>query len=230
MMNAHRFRAILLFSVVVFSSDYVRGLVAAEKLSEDQVAFFETKIRPVFVNHCYKCHSKEFSSSKGGLRLDVREGLLKGGDSGPAIVPGNPKESLLLSALRHEDIQMPPKSKLPEKVVADVELWIKMGAPDPRTESVAKTTIGVDLEKAQKFWAFQKPERHKRPSVKQLGWPKNEIDAFILAELEKKNLQVAAPADRRQLIRRAYMDVIGLPPEPEAVERFVADKSNTAFE
>ena len=231
MMNAHRLRAILVLSVVVFSCDFCQILFAGEKFTDEQVSFFETKIRPVFVNHCYKCHSKEFSSSKGGLRLDVREALLKGGDSGPAIVPGNPKESLILSALRHEDIQMPPKSKLPEKVVADVERWIKMGAPDPRTEAVTKKVAsGVDQGKAQKFWAFQKPERHKIPAVKQAGWPKNEIDAFVLSELEKKNLKVAQPADRRQLIRRAYIDVIGLPPEPEAVERFVADKSNTAFE
>ena len=204
MMNAHRLRAILVLSVVVFSCDFCQILFAGEKFTDEQVSFFETKIRPVFVNHCYKCHSKEFSSSKGGLRLDVREALLKGGDSGPAIVPGNPKESLLLSALRHEDIQMPPKSKLPEKVVADVERWIKMGAPDPRTEAVTrKVASGVDQDKAQKFWAFQKPERQKIPAVKQAGWPKNEIDAFVLSELEKKNLKVAQPADRRQLIRRA---------------------------
>ncbi len=207
--------------------------MAADGVSAEQSEFFEAKIRPVFVKHCYKCHSEEAASKKGGLQLDLRDSLLKGGDSGPALVPGNAKDSLLMSALRHEEIQMPPKSKLPSSVIADFERWIQMGAPDPRSDKVvvvAKAKVpGADPEKGLKFWSFQKPVRHKLPAVVQKNWPKNEIDHFILASLESRKMPAADPADRRLLIRRAYMDLIGLPPEPDAVERFVADKSDAAF-
>lgn len=197
--------------------------------------FFEKKIRPVLVEHCYECHSADSKSLKGGLRLDTREGVLRGGETGAAVVAGKPNEGLLLKALRYEDFEMPPSGRLPDKVVADFKKWIELGAPDPRVESAtaenAPTTAGkIDLEAGKKFWAFQPPQRHRLPSVKQLGWIEQPIDGFIQAKLDEAGLSPSPPADRRTLIRRVTFDLIGLPPTPDEAEAFVADSSTDAYE
>ena len=189
---------------------------------------FEQKIRPVLAEHCYSCHSSEAKKVRGGLRVDSRAALLKGGDTGPALVPGKPKESLLLQALRHDGLAMPPKGKLPDNVVADFERWIRLGAPDPRD---GKTTVqaGIDLDRGRQFWAFRSPRHHATPAVKDAGWPLSDVDHFILAALEAKGLRPVRDADRATLLRRVSLDLLGLPPTPGELGAFVIDDSPDAF-
>ena len=207
--------------------------------AEDDFTFFETKIRPVLVEHCYKCHSAEAEKIKGGLRLDSKAEVLKGGDSGPAIVPGQPSESLLIKAIGYgdKDLQMPPGKgggkKLSEAQITDLTEWVKMGAPDPRVESaqapVPKTSNPYDFAAARTNWAFHPPADPAIPPTKNLRWPKSPIDHFILAKLEEKQLSPAAAADKRTLIRRATFDLTGLPPTTGEIENFLPDKSTNAF-
>jgi hypothetical protein len=194
-----------------------------------QIDFFEKHIRPVLVNHCYSCHSADAKRIRGDLLLDSRDGLRKGGETGPAIVPGKPAESLLIQALHYEKLQMPPTGKLPANVIADFERWVAMGALDPREKkSVAKKST-IDFTAAKKHWAFQPIRKPELPKVKNSQWPAKPIDTFILAKLEEKGLTPADPADRRTLIRRAYFDLIGLPPTYEEVEAFINDPDPQAF-
>jgi hypothetical protein len=193
------------------------------------VAFFENKIRPVLVEQCYSCHSVGAGKAKGGLQLDTKASLLKGGDSGAALVPGKPEQSLILKAIRHEgDNKMPPKGKLADTIAKDFAQWISMGAPDPRDGNVA-VAKGIDWAAARKFWSFQPVKKPALPAVKDTAWASTDIDRFILAELEKKNLRPVTAADKRTLIRRASFDLIGLPPPPEEVEAFLKDDSPEAF-
>jgi hypothetical protein len=198
----------------------------------EQVAFFEKSIRPVLAGKCYSCHSAEAKTPKGGLRLDTREGLRAGGDSGPALVPGEPAESLLIEALHHEDkgLRMPPKEKLPEAVIADFEQWVKMGAPDPREGGTPVARPEIDIEAGRRFWAFQTPQRQAPPPVRDESWPLSDVDRFLLARMEERGLRPVVDADRRALLRRVYFDLVGLPPSPEDVEAFAADPSPAAFE
>lgn len=189
--------------------------------------FFETKIRPVLVETCYKCHSAEAERVKGGLLLDTREGLLKGGESGAAIVPGDPEKSRLIVALRYKDeqLQMPPKEQLPAEVVANFEKWVKAGAPDPRTAKIAKVSAT-----ATNHWAFQSVKNRPAPKVKNRKWVKQPIDAYVLSDLEERRIEPSPPADKRGLLRRATFDLTGLPPTPDEIAAFVADDSPDAFE
>jgi hypothetical protein len=195
--------------------------------------FFEKKVRPVLVEHCYKCHSAEAKKPRGGLALDSGAALRQGGDSGPAVVPGKPQESLLLKAVRYTDehLRMPPKGKLPAAVIADLEQWVALGAPDPRGEAgpAAAAARPIDLHEGRKFWAFQPPRRHPVPPVQDASWPANAIDRFILAQLEARGLRPAPDADRATLLRRVSFDLLGLPPTPEQVAAFVHDRSPDAF-
>jgi hypothetical protein len=211
-------------------------LVNPARASSDSagIEFFEQKIRPVLADNCYKCHSSEAEKIRGGLRLDTRDGVLKGGDNGPAIVPGEPEKSLLIKAVRYADaeLQMPPKDKklAPEQIAA-LEAWVKMGAPDPRTNNAAgSATAETIAEKARQHWAFQPVHQSPLPVVKNMRWVRAPADAFILAKLESNGLAPSPQADRRVLIRRATFDLIGLPPTPEEVAAFAADKSPDAFE
>jgi hypothetical protein len=209
------------------------GTGFADKPTQEQLAFFEKKIRPVLVDNCYKCHSSESEKVKGELLLDTRDGFRKGGLTGAAIVPGNPDRSLLIKAIRSKDpdTAMPPKGKLPDSVIADFEAWVKMGAPDPRE---GKTAVAgkyvVDIEKGRSFWAFVAPKKTPVPEVKDAGWARTDIDRYLLAALEKKGLKPVADADKRVLLRRVYLDLTGLPPSSEEVEAYVADTSANAFE
>jgi len=196
----------------------------------EQTEFFESKIRPALAAHCYECHSGEVATPKGGLRLDLRETTLAGGDSGPAVIAGKPAESPLLQALRYESFEMPPKGKLPDSVIADFERWIQLGAPDPRTEVATKKPTGIDYQKGLEFWAFITPVRAPLPGVVNSAWVRNDIDRYVLSELEKRGLKPAMEADRRTLIRRLYFDLVGLPPEPDAIDSFVNDTSSDACE
>jgi len=197
---------------------------AAAPLPPGHLNFFESRIRPVLVKHCYECHSVESGKSKGDLLLDTREGIRTGGERGPAVVPGEPKKSVLLTAISHTDpdLQMPPKkAQLPKSVITDFEAWIKMGAPDPR-EPTGKTVERppVDLKSGREFWSYRKPVRHQAPAVKNPAWAKRDLDRFILAKLEENKLKPSPDADPVTLLRRVHFDLTGLPPTQAAVVAF----------
>ncbi|HEY2844635.1 MAG TPA: PSD1 and planctomycete cytochrome C domain-containing protein [Bryobacteraceae bacterium] len=196
--------------------------------SAEQAEFFEKQVRPLLADRCYECHSAE-KKTKGGLALDTAEATRKGGDTGPALVPGDPEKSLLIEAVRYKnhDLQMPPKRQLSESEVATLEQWVKMGAPDPRTAPVAaKKGRVIDLAEGRKFWSFQPVGRVEPPKV---AGVKSPIDCFIQAKLKEKGLSPAPPADKRTLLRRATFDLTGLPPTPKDTEDFLADNSPEAF-
>ena len=209
----------------------IEHLVANEP-NHEGIEFFERNIRPVLVNNCYKCHSTEARNLKGNLFLDSKLGILNGGDSGPAIIAGKPDESILLSALQHQDtLKMPPKNKMPDGIIANFSKWILMGAPDPRIpikNNLIKSKI--DLKEGRNFWSFIKPSKNKAPTVKNKNWPKNDIDRFILSKLESNELTPSRTATKRELIRRIYYDLTGLPPTPKQVAEFLKDNSENAFE
>ena len=186
------------------------------------MAFFEKKIRPVLAQKCYSCHSAEAAKSrklKGGLQLDTRKGTLAGGENGPVVVPGAPGKSPLLAALRREGLEMPPKERLPDAVIADFEKWIADGAPDPREGEPAHPTA-IDYQAARKHWAYQPLRRNPPPQVKDGDWPAGTIDRHLLARMEAKNLRPAREADPLTALRRMRFDLTGLPPTLEEVARF----------
>ncbi len=199
--------------------------------------FFEKKIRPVLAENCYECHSATSKKIKGGLRLDSRAALLKGGETGPAFVSGKPESSLLIAAISHrnEDVAMPPKKpKLPAAVVADFERWIRDGAVWQGEESsaVVEKSDGFDLagRKQRLAWIWETPHRQSAPSVKNATWPLASVDYFILNHLEKEGLQPAPSAEPETWLRRVYFALIGLPPSPEELARFLKDRSPKARE
>ncbi len=201
-------------------------LHAADPVPPDQAEFFETKVRPILLESCGKCHGPTKQAS--GLRLDSREALLEGGLNGPSVIPGNPDGSLLVQVIRqtHEDIKMPPKGKLPDPAVAAIAGWIKMGAPWPAT--AASKTSGSGS--AANHWAFQPVKTGPSPTVSDPAWVRTSVDAYILARLDAAGLKPSAEADRRTLIRRLSFDLTGLPPSPEAVSEFVNDTRGDAYE
>ncbi|MFO1512286.1 MAG: PSD1 and planctomycete cytochrome C domain-containing protein [Verrucomicrobiota bacterium] len=204
-------------------------LVAVEPTAE-QIEFFEAKIRPVFADNCYSCHSAA-QKIKGGLRLDAPAALLKGGENGPVIVPGDPDASVLIKAVRYTDadLQMPPKDKkLPAEKILLLETWVKMGAPLPKDADVKPLLTEVSVARTQ-HWAFQPLQKPAVPKVKKSSWVQTPVDNFILAKLEEKKLKPAPQADRRTLIRRLNYDLLGLPPTPEEVVAFEKDKSPDAY-
>ncbi|MCX7423075.1 MAG: PSD1 and planctomycete cytochrome C domain-containing protein [Planctomycetia bacterium] len=199
---------------------------ADEKVSEKELEFFEKKIRPVLVAQCYECHSAEAVTRgklKGMLTVDTRAGLLKGGDSGQAIVPGKPSESLLLKALRHDASvsAMPPKEKLLAAVIADFEAWIAAGAADPRDGPAAVVKRGLSIDEGRKFWSFVPPQRVVPPSVKRADWVRDDIDRFVLTKLEEQGIEPLGDTQPHLLLRRLSFDLLGLPPAPEEVAEFV---------
>jgi cytochrome c553 len=202
-------------------------------LTAAQTEFFETKIRPILVKHCYQCHSQEAQGRnqlKGGLLLDSRQGTLAGGDSGAAVVPHKPDESPLLNALRYDGLKMPPKGKLPDSVIADFANWVNDGAPDPRDGKAVVKPAGIDLVAGRKHWAYQPVQNLAAPVVNRKDWPAGSIDQFILNRLESKGLEPGGDADRMTLIRRVYFDLIGLPPAPEQIDEFVNSTTPDAYE
>jgi hypothetical protein len=206
----------------------VRGSEPA--LSPEQTAFFEQRIRPVLVEHCEQCHSsaaQQNNKLKGGLFLDTKAGVLKGGDTGPALVPGNPGESLLVKAVRWEDSDtaMPPKKRLPDNVVEDLVKWVSMGAPDPRTGNAGQARREINIEEGRRHWAFLPLSDPKAPEVKNNQWPKGDIDRFILAKQEERQIQPAPQASPSQVLRRLHLDLTGLPPTAEEVAVFEKDPS-----
>ena len=200
--------------------------VRAAEPTRAQLDFFESKVRPVLVDKCYKCHSAQSEKVKGGLLLDSREDVLKGGKNGPAIVPGDPEKSLLIKAVRYvdEDLQMPPKGeKLSAAQITALEQWVKMGAPDPRVKSAtAKTSNKYGGDSDRNHWAWQPLKKPAVPDVKISGWVATPVDNFIYAKLDENGLKPSAAADKRTLIRRATFDLIGLPPTQKEIDDLIA--------
>lgn len=195
--------------------------------------FFETKVRPVLANNCYGCHT---NTAMGGLRLDSADALMKGGKRGPAVVPGDPSKSILIEAIKHTnpDLKMPMGNKLKDQQIADLSEWIKAGAkwpantPKPAT-AAAKDGKFVILPELRRFWSFVPLQDPPAPQVKDAKWAKTSIDRFILAKLESEGLKPVKAASKRDLIRRAYMDLTGLPPSFEEIDAFEKDASPDAF-
>jgi hypothetical protein len=192
--------------------------------------FFEKQIRPILVKNCYECHSGDSKKVKGGLNLDTREGLQKGGNSGHVIDPGHPDHSLLIEAVRYESLEMPPKGKLADELIGKLVQWVEMGAPDPRAGKAVRAGNKIDFAEARKFWAFQLPKAVAPPKVRDSAWPLTDIDRFVRARLEAEHLKPVADADRVVLIRRVTFDLTGLPPTVAEIDAFVNDKSEHAFE
>jgi hypothetical protein len=208
----------------------------AQDFSAADVQFFETKVRPVLADRCLSCHSAA-KKVKGELHLDTRAGVLRGGERGPVLELGSPEKSRLIDAIRYmnPDLQMPPKGKLSDDQIAALEKWVKLGAPWPKEAEPAggggaEAPAAFDVQKRKAaHWAWQPIRAVPPPAVTNSAWVADPIDQYVLAKLEAKQLTPAAPADRRALIRRAYFDIVGLPPTPEAVETFVNDASPDAF-
>jgi hypothetical protein len=241
-MTRHSPAAIVVAVIAVLASGATRSARAAAATPSDaDVQFFEAKVRPLLVERCYKCHSATEGKSKGGLTVDGVAALLKGGDNGPAVVPGDPAKSRLIEAVAYKnvDLQMPPKGRLTDAQVADLTEWVRRGAPWPTDAGKppddgkvdAPATVGsFDLAKRKaEHWAWQPVRRVPAPAVKDVSWPASEVDRFVLAKLEGRRLKPAGPADRRTLVRRVTFELTGLPPTPAEVDDFLADPSPDAF-
>jgi hypothetical protein len=224
-----------LFSLVLL----VHLLAPAARAAEPDAAgieFFEKNIRPILIDRCYNCHSQKAEKIKGKLLLDSRQGVLNGGEGGPIIVPGNPAKSRLIVALRYTDpdMEMPPKHQLEPRQIEAFEQWVKMGAPDPRTQApgavAAAPADSYDWDQAKKFWSFQPIQHPPVPQVSDSSWALSPIDNFLMQGYQEHHLKPVGPADKRTLVRRATYDLTGLPPTPDEVEAFVADNSPDAYE
>ena len=220
----------LTFALIVFaaSSTLSQEMSESAKPTEEQIAFFEKKIRPVLVKHCYECHSSDADSIKGGLALDTSDASRRGGESGSAVVPFDPDASLLLAAVSYDDanLEMPPKYRLEPALIADLKTWIGMGAPDPRESAAGPKapqhySNTIDIEKGREHWSYQAPQAPAIPIPKSAEWGRNAIDAFLAAGHEEHALTPAPDADPRTFLRRLSFDLTGLPPDPATVEIFV---------
>jgi hypothetical protein len=201
----------------------------------EQLAFFESKIRPLLVDRCYECHSAESDELGGNLLLDSRKGLLVGGDTERPVIPGEPEHSLLIRAVTYKDpqLQMPPDDRLADDEIEALRAWVSMGMPDPRDEdtiAVHKERTAIDWEAARDFWSLRpiNPSQ-KPPAVKLSPWPRSDIDRYLLASMEARGLSPTTDADKVTLIRRATYDLIGLPPTPAEIDDFLNDSSDSAF-
>ena len=210
---------------------------AQEEVSEDQIKFFESKIRPMLIERCYECHSGALDEVESKFQIDSRAGILKGGIHGAAAIPGMPEKSLMIFAVNHAvNMDMPPKFKMPQTEIDDLTAWVKMGLPWPDSEAVAnpenggEADPGVVTDEDRQFWSFKRPIYIGVPRVENAGWARNEIDYFVLHQLETAGMHPARPASKRDLIRRATFDLTGLPPTPEQVQAFLADTSPNAYE
>ena len=213
---------------------WTASAIAADSSAEEQLAqakFFETEVRPLLIKHCYECHAEE--KQKGGLRLDQIGHVLAGGESGPALEPHKPDESLLIEAVRYESYEMPPDGQLPQGKIDVLVKWVEMGAPWPGGDRTAPARTGESkiTDEDRAYWAFQPLQLPGIPQLEQYGeWCRTEIDHFIVRKLNQEGITPSAEADRRTLVRRLYFDLIGLPPTPAQVEEFVTNPSPKAYE
>ena len=205
--------------------------VARLPASDDE--FFEKRVRPVLVEHCYKCHSDNGKEPKGGLRVDGRAHLLAGGDGGPAIVPGKPDASKLIEAVRYgnPDMTMPPKGKLPAAAIADLEAWVKAGAPWPGDTGTTTAKAGFDIAKRKaEHWSWTPVKPQTPPATRDSAWVRDPVDSFVLAKLEAKNLKPAPAAAKNVWLRRVTFALTGLPPTPKELDEFLTDDTPKAAE
>jgi hypothetical protein len=227
----HSFLMMSRIVLLVAISGSAAGAAEPRNPSPEEVQFFEKSIRPLLVAQCLKCHGPE--KQQAHLRLDSRVGMLQGGDSGAAIKPGEPDESLLIKAIRYEELEMPPDRRLDEREVDALVHWIKMGATWPNSEDapLQLRQPGLSItERDREFWSFRPIARPPIPAVRNTSWARNEIDQFVAARLEQDNLSPSTNATKRELIRRLYFDLLGLPPTYEQVEVFLADAMPDAYE
>ena len=215
---------------------FLTSLAILPALAEDpRATFFEAKIRPLLADACYDCHAAD-TKQKAGLLLDSKAGWQIGGDSGPALIPGDPDASLMIRAIGYEetDLQMPPKKRLTDAQIADLTQWVADGAYDPReggSDAVAKAADSIDVAaRKAAHWSWQKVTLPATPVVKQTDWPQQSVDPFVLAKLEEAKLSPSAPASPQVLIRRIFFDLTGLPPTPEQVQAFLAEPTEAAYE
>ena len=214
--------------VVVLTSGLIPPSVAGDKPSDDGAAFFESKVRPILQGRCVDCHGG--GKVKGRLDLSSLEGLLKGGDRGPAVSREEPSESLLIEAVNHQDLKMPPKGKLPQAQIDALTRWVEMGAPWPSGSLTSKGAGPPPVDdRARAFWSFRPVSRPEVPEVARADWARTPIDRFILAKLEADGLAPAPPAEKTSLLRRVTYDLTGLPPTPEEVDAFLADRAPDAY-
>ena len=209
------------------------SLSGAYAQSPQQIEFFERNVRPLLVEKCYACHGAG-AVAMGGLRLDSKAGVRQGGSRGPAVAPSDPEGSLLIRAVRYRslELRMPPSGKLADDEIADLEAWVRMGAPDPREGGQPEQAPQeeIDMESGRRFWSFQPVRDPEPPTVPGAARARSAIDRFILAKLAAEGLRPAAEADLRTLLRRVTFDLTGLPPTPEEIEAFLADASPRAYE
>lgn len=232
-----RFLGLSLFLLLSTAASLAWGATdGAPTATADDGDFFEREIRPLLIRHCHECHG-DLAEPKGGLKLTSREDVLRGGDSGPAAVAGQPHESLVISAVKYDGLEMPPDGKrLSEGEISHMNEWVQRGMPWPQatTASLAHAKTLVENEKIadvkRTFWSLQPVTNPPAPEVNNPAWAKTGIDAFVLAELEKRSLAPSPPADKRTILRRLSFDLIGLPPTPEELDAFLADESPTAVE
>ena len=222
---------VLLLPPIIFAAS---SAASAEEITKEQTEFFEAKIRPVLADTCFRCHSADAGKSKGGLTLDSRDAILKGGDTGPAVAPGDATKSLLIKAINYgdPDLQMPPSStggKLSDTQIADLTTWVKMGAPVPANATAIKSKLSGMTDKARGHWSYQPVKIPKVPINKNQQWCRTQVDCFILQKTEAAKMVPSPDADRETLLRRASYDLIGLPPSPQEIESFLADKSPDAW-
>ena len=222
---------VILLSTIAF----VTSLAArAQEITKEQTEFFETKIRPILADTCYRCHSADAGKSKGGLTLDSRDAMMKGGDSGPAVVPGDPAKSLLVKAINYgdPDMQMPPSStggKLSATQIGDLTTWVKMGAPTPANATAVKTKLSGMTDTARSHGSYLPVKIPKVPINKNQQWCRTPLDCFVLQKVEAAKMLPSPDADRETLLRRAFYDLIGLPPSPQQIEAFLNDRSPDAW-
>lgn len=200
-------------------------------VSSEELAFFENRVRPILVTKCYECHSAQSTELQGDLLVDSRVTLRRGGAGGAGVVPGDLEHSLVIKAVEtaDEDKRMPPGDRLTDIEIADLKQWVKMGAPDPRSDASKHLGKQIDIAEARNFWSLKPIVRPALPKVKDASWPVNDIDYFVLAKMEYHQLKPSAVADKRALLRRASYDLTGLPPTPEEINAFINDDSATAF-
>jgi hypothetical protein len=220
-----------LFAVWSLGLAHSVATASDSKPMAEQLRFFEEKVRPLLAENCFKCHGAE--KQKGSLRLDSLATILAGGESGPAVVPGKPEESLLVEAINYESFEMPPSGKLNDNAIAVLSNWIKMGAPWPAGDppiAVAASKVRTITDEDRRWWAYQPLRDVAVPKVDGTATCRNEVDRFIVARLQQQQLSPAPEADRLTLIRRAYFDLIGLPPTPEEIDAFLSDPSADAYD
>ncbi len=198
--------------------------------SQDDLDFFEKRVRPILVTRCYECHSTQSEKPRAEFFVDSRQAILDGGESGIGAVPGQPEKSRIIAAITYDDdiLQMPPDGKMPDEEIALLKEWVRRELPFPKSEAVAKAKSTIDLEAGRKYWAFQ-PARTHEISLDD-PWVQQRIDGFILAKIRQAGLEPSESASRETLIRRLKFDLVGLPPEPAEVAAFVADDSPEAYE